>query len=68
MTRIRLSITGALTLTASLLACRLGAQQMSSDIPVNPFARPGGPYAVGTYDWLWVDARRPERYTKDPGD
>jgi predicted dienelactone hydrolase len=41
---------------------------MSSDIPVNPFARPGGPYAVGTYDWLWVDARRPERYTKDPGD
>jgi predicted dienelactone hydrolase len=68
MRRISLGITGAFTVCASLLAGRLVAQQMSSDIPVNPFARPGGPYAVGTYDWLWVDDHRPERYTKDPGD
>jgi hypothetical protein len=68
MRRISLGITGAFTVCATLLAGGLGAQQMSSDIPVNPFARPGGPYAVGTYDWLWVDDHRPERYTKDPGD
>jgi predicted dienelactone hydrolase len=65
---MKLGIAGALVLTAALMSDRLGAQQMSSDIPVNLFARPTGPYAIGTYDWLWVDERRPERYTKDPGD
>ena len=68
MTRMRLGIAGAFILLATPLASRLAAQQMSTDIPVSPFARPGGPYAVGTYDWLWVDDRRPERYTKDPTD
>ena len=68
MTRMKLGIAGALVLTASLMSDRLGAQQMSSDIPVNLFTRPTGPYTIGTYDWLWVDEHRPERYTKDPGD
>jgi predicted dienelactone hydrolase len=65
---MRFAVAGALTLSASLLAGPLRAQQMASSIPVDAFARPGGPYAVGTYDWLWVDQRRPERYTKDPTD
>ncbi|HEX8941687.1 MAG TPA: hypothetical protein VF785_01040 [Gemmatimonadaceae bacterium] len=68
MKRMQVAIAGAFTLTAFLLAGGLGAQQMSPDIPVYPFARPTGPYAVGTYDWLWVDERMPERYTKDPND
>lgn len=68
MTRVNCGATVAFTLTASLLTCPIGAQRMVSDIPVAPFARPSGPFAVGTYDWLWVDEHRPEQYTKDPSD
>lgn len=68
MTGRQLGVARAVALTVSLLAGRLGAQQMSADIPVNLFARPTGPHGVGTYDWLWVDQSRPERYTKDPSD
>jgi predicted dienelactone hydrolase len=49
-------------------AGKLTAQQMAGDIPANIFTHPTGPYAVGTYDWLWIDESRPERYTKDPND
>lgn len=45
-----------------------GAQAMISDIPVRLFAAPGGPYKIGTRDFLWVDAARPETYTRDPTD
>jgi predicted dienelactone hydrolase len=41
---------------------------MLPDIPANAFVRPSGSYGVGTYDWLWVDEGRPERYTRDPDD
>jgi dienelactone hydrolase len=72
LTRARLTLLTvsipAACLTASLLAGRLAAQQMSADIPANPFVRPAGPHRVGTYDWLWVDTARGERYTKDPND
>jgi predicted dienelactone hydrolase len=46
----------------------LSAQAMATDIPATPFLRPSGSYGVGTYDWLWVDEGRPERYSKDPND
>lgn len=63
---IATALAGALATT--LFATTLGAQQMRSDIPVNAFARPSGPYAVGMFDTLLVDASRPERYTKNPDD
>jgi predicted dienelactone hydrolase len=44
------------------------AQRLDPNVPANVFARPTGPYLVGTFDTLWIDARRPERYTKDPND
>src|SRR6185369_15956922 len=67
MLAIRRSIrTAALTLW--LPASGLTAQQLRSDIPATPFIRPAGPYAVGTYDTLWIDQRRSEPYTKDPSD
>ena len=31
---------------------------MAANIPADVFARPAGPYAIGTYDRLWVDRRR----------
>ncbi len=37
-------------------------------IPVFRFPRPGGPYAIGTVTYHWVDASRPEVFTADPND
>src|SRR6188474_88522 len=62
----RIALTTVLVMT--VLPVGVAAQGMSKDIPVTPFLRPPGPYAVGTYDWLWVDEQRPERYSKDPND
>lgn len=33
-----------------------------------PFAPPGGPFAVGTQEYLWIDQKRGEPFTKDPAD
>jgi predicted dienelactone hydrolase len=57
-----------LAVISFVAAGRLGAQQFAADIPANAFARPSGPYGVGAANWLWVDAKRPEPYTKDPHD
>ena len=37
-------------------------------IPVFRFPQPGGPYAIGTLTYHWVDAGRPELFTADPDD
>jgi predicted dienelactone hydrolase len=37
-------------------------------IPATPFSKPTGPYGVGTRDYYWVDATRPELFTKDSTD
>ena len=37
-------------------------------IPEQPFTKPTGPYGVGTRDYYWVDATRPELFTKDSTD
>ncbi len=42
--------------------------RISPKIPDQPFEKPSGPYAVGTQEFLWTDAGRPEPYTKDPND
>lgn len=55
-------------LLATTLAANAHAQQFISEIPQDPFAPLTGPYSVGSYDWLWVDAQRAETFTKDPND
>ncbi|HEY2816835.1 MAG TPA: carboxylic ester hydrolase [Casimicrobiaceae bacterium] len=37
-------------------------------IPVFRFPAPGGPYAIGTLTYHWVDRERPEIFTADPLD
>jgi len=66
MTQRRIALMAALM--TAFLAGRLSGQMLAADISATPFLRPAGPYAVGTYDWLWVDDHRPERYSKDPND
>lgn len=38
------------------------------EIPDRPFAKPAGPYPVGTREYFWTDPARGESYTKDPND
>jgi predicted dienelactone hydrolase len=33
-----------------------------------PFAKPSGSFAVGTHEYLWIDQKREETFTKDPSD
>jgi dienelactone hydrolase len=33
-----------------------------------PFSPPKGPFAVGTHEYLWIDQKRDEPFTKDPTD
>ncbi len=37
-------------------------------LPVFHFPKPGGPYAIGTVTYHWVDTSRPELFTPDPND
>ena len=37
-------------------------------LPVFRFPPPGGPYAIGTLNYHWVDADRPEIFSTDPND
>jgi predicted dienelactone hydrolase len=64
--RSRLVLVGCLTLMS--WSPRAAAQAKTPNIPANPFIKPAGPYAVGTYDTVFVDANRPETLTKDPSD
>ena len=66
--RSRLAVCANAVCAIVVLSIRAHAQQLLPNIPVAPFARPTGPFAVGSYDWLWVDERRSEIYTKDPSD
>ncbi len=56
-------------LLALAAAGPLAAQAASRPpIPAEPFAAPGGPYAVGTREYHWIDTGRPETFTKDAAD
>jgi predicted dienelactone hydrolase len=61
-----------LTIAATLLAGArtVSAQTTATGSPVSasPFPPPGGAYAVGTRDYLWVDTTRGEPFTKDQSD
>jgi predicted dienelactone hydrolase len=35
-------------------------------MPVFHFPKPGGPYAIGTLTYHWIDTSRPELFTTDP--
>jgi predicted dienelactone hydrolase len=47
-----------------LLACALRAQS----VPERPFVALKGPYAVGVHEFLWIDQKREEPFTRDPND
>jgi predicted dienelactone hydrolase len=47
-----------------LAACRGQAAQT----PKALFPKPSGPFAVGTHEYLWIDEKREETFTKDPSD
>ena len=66
--RSRLAVCASAGCAILVLSISADAQQFLPNIPVAPFARPTGPYAVGSLDSLWVDERRSEIYTKDPSD
>ena len=44
------------------------AAQGGNPAPTRPFAPPAGPFAVGMHEFLWVDQKREEPFTKDPAD
>jgi len=68
--RSRLLTTIQLVVAATALAASQANAQMGRgvDIPERPFTKPTGPYGVGTHDYHWVDAARPELFTKDSTD
>lgn len=57
--------------TAVLVVFALLVQSFSQSnkpAPTAPFLPPAGPFAVGTHEYLLVDQRRGEPFTKDPSD
>jgi dienelactone hydrolase len=42
--------------------------QQSTAAKQGVFPKPNGPYAVGTHEYLWMDEKREEPFTKDPSD
>ena len=60
-----------LTIGATLLAgSRAAWAQAAPGTPgsATPFSPPGGTYAVGTRDYLWIDSTRGEPFTRDQND
>jgi len=51
------------------LAGVLGAQTAPSPgVPEHPFIPLNGPYAVGVHEFLWIDQKREEPFTRNPND
>lgn len=73
MTRMS-TITRTLVLLATLFRVStqlVHAQEQQTKAPsiaAGIFDKPTGPYAVGTFDTVWVDVRRDEILTKSPND
>lgn len=61
--RIGAAAAGALGVLALIVAMILPVF-----FPVFHFPKPGGPYAIGTTTYHWVDQSRPELFTADPSD
>jgi predicted dienelactone hydrolase len=56
---------GMLVALALLVTAVAQSGQPSS---TEPFSPPTGPFAVGTHEYLWIDQKRGEPFTKDPAD
>ena len=67
---VRLSIRMLGLVAAAAIAASQAHAQMGKSvvIPAKAFTKPTGRYAVGTRDYYWVDASRPELFTKDSTD
>jgi len=73
MNKAQRFILGALlggVLAAFSLVLFIGAQdeQQAKAQKAGGFHRPDGPHAVGTHEYLWIDEKREEPFTKDPSD
>ena len=55
-------------LALGLIAVGVYFYRVMPRIPDRPFAKPDGPYAVGTRDYDWIDTSRAEQYTRSPDD
>jgi len=62
-----LKIVGVLLLIA-LAGGGVYVYRIMPKIPARPFVKPGGPNAVGTREYDWIDTSRAEAYTRDPND
>lgn len=58
------SITIAICLGLSVAA----QTDKTAPAKTDPWPKPAGPYAVGVHEYLWVDQKRGEPFTKDPSD
>ena len=59
---------GCLLATLALFVQVAAQGDKPAPAPTRPFAPPTGPYAVGTHEFLWVDQKREEPFTKDAAD
>lgn len=66
--RIKIVVNAVLaTLALALIAGFAGrADEPTLKMPANPFLPPAGPFAVGTHEYLWIDANRHDPFIKDP--
>jgi predicted dienelactone hydrolase len=67
--RRRVRSTAAALVVGLAVALNVVAQVAKPALPpAEPFSRPTGPFAVGTHEYLWIDANRGEPFTRDTAD
>jgi predicted dienelactone hydrolase len=59
---------GLLLAPALVFSARAQNDQQAEAQKKEVFLQPTGPYAVGTHEYLWIDQKRDEPFTKDPAD
>jgi dienelactone hydrolase len=62
------TLVGIFLIAIAVVLPSLGQGSQPGQTPTEPFSQPKGPYAVGTHEYLWVDQKRDEPFTKDPSD
>ena len=62
------SLATTLPLLVALVSPATGQAVQRSAVPERPFEKPGGPFAIGSIDTLWIDSSRDEIVSRDPTD
>jgi predicted dienelactone hydrolase len=63
-----LALALALMIAFAALPLLAGVNRKAPQAFKTPFPKPSGPCAVGTHEYLWIDQKRDETFTKDPSD